>query len=281
MWSGMAMGASDEQGRKWGLSGSSLKLIAMVTMLIDHIGAVILLRLLTQHTLPEETIAWNDKFYHGFFWIFPWVRDEQALSMVYMTMRQIGRVSFPIFCFLLAEGFQKTRNVRNYALRLGAFAILSEIPFDLAISGVWVEYAYQNVYFTMFLGLLVMAAWEAVCRRSWFLNHSADKLTKAFLMFLCAALGAGMADFWKTDYGSIGVLCILTIYLFRRNKTAQAVAGAVSFCWEWPAPLAFLFVRLYNGERGMRVKYAFYLFYPLHLLLLYLICSGLGIGRMI
>ncbi len=271
------MDASGEQGRKWGLSGSSLKLIAIVTMLIDHIGAVILLRLLRQHSFLGEAIVWDGKFYHGFLGMFPWVMDRDTLYAVYMTMRRIGRVAFPIFCFLLAEGFQKTRNVRNYAIRLGVFAILSEIPFDLATRGLWLEYNYQNVYFTMFLGLLVMAAWEAVCRRTWFPDQRADRLMKAFLMFLCAAVGAGTADFLKTDYGSIGVLCILTLYLLRRHRTAQALAGAASFYWEWPAPLAFLFVRLYNGKRGMRVKYAFYLFYPLHLLLLYLICLWLGI----
>jgi len=68
------------------------------------------------------------------------------------------------------------------------------------------------------------------------------------------------------------------IYLFRQNSAQQALAGALAFCWELPAPLGFLPVAFYNGRRGWRMKYVFYWFYPVHLLILYGIACCMGIG---
>lgn len=94
-----------------GLSGSALKIIAIVTMLIDHIAATVIIRIL-------KFGGYNDGLYQ-----------------LYRVMRNIGRIAFPIFCFLLVEGFMHTRDREKYALRLGCFAAVSEIPFDLAFNG--------------------------------------------------------------------------------------------------------------------------------------------------
>lgn len=94
-----------------GLSGSTLKLIAIITMLIDHIGAAVIARLLIAG------------------------QGSEMLYKIYYAMRAVGRVAFPIFCFLLVEGFFYTGSRKKYALRLFGFALLSEIPFDLAFSG--------------------------------------------------------------------------------------------------------------------------------------------------
>lgn len=262
-----------ENEKRWGISGSTLKLIAVVTMFIDHVGAAVLLTMLREYSFLHNLIVWE-----GFWKIFPWVEDRAALVTVYSTLRSIGRIAFPIFCFLLVEGFQKTHSVKKYALRLGIFALISEIPFDLAFNGSILEFSSQNVFFTLFMGLITMAAWDFISRKKWLSNMVADNYVKAFLVVVSGMCGAYLAEFMHTDYGVSGVMSILVIYLFRKYKVLQAVAGALSFWWELPAPLAFFPVLCYNGERGLHMKYLFYAFYPVHLLFLFLVCRWLGIA---
>lgn len=123
-----------------GVSSSTLKITAVTAMVIDHAAAVILLRVL----LADGYVN---------------MAQEGVLYVAYQVMRGIGRVGFPVFCFLLVEGFQRTRDVRKYALRLAAFALISEIPFDLAVCG-QLTWRTQNVYFTLFLGLFVLCAFR-------------------------------------------------------------------------------------------------------------------------
>ena len=249
-----------------GLSGSTLKLIAVVTMLIDHVGAAVVWRLIRFNA---------DK--NGMVGMLPY----DGLMQCYTIMRYIGRIAFPIYCFLLVEGFQKTRNKTKYVLRLGVFALISEIPFDLAFSSRVLEFDYQNVFFTLFIGLLTMIVMEKVQLR---LDRAAIKMGDTLMivqyLFKLAVLAAGalLAETMHTDYGAVGVICILVLYFFRGNKVAQIAAGCCAFLWEWTAPLAFIPIGFYNGKRGLKLKYFFYLFYPLHLLILYLICVGLGIS---
>lgn len=268
-----AISQTRENTQIWGISGSTLKLIAIITMFIDHVGAAILLRMLMNYHILQDMITWE-----GFWKFCPWALDRTEIIRVYNSLRDIGRIAFPIFCFLLVEGFQKTRSVMKYALRLGIFALVSEIPFDLAFYGLWLEFSHQNVFFTLFLGLLVMAAWKFVSGKEWLKDKSADNMVKSLLVVAIGMGGAYLAEFLNTDYGAAGIMCILVLYLFSKFKIIQVLAGAVSFCWEMPAPLAFVPIFFYNGKRGMRIKYAFYLFYPLHLLFLYLVCRWLGIG---
>ena len=137
-------GDKDMQTR--GLSGSTLKLLAIITMFIDHVGAAVLARMI---------IMGN---------------NTELLYKVYLTMRTIGRIAFPIFCFLLIEGFEHTRDRKKYALRLLAFAAISEIPFDLAFNSKVLEFGYQNVFFTLFIGLVtIMAMHEVEKQQDWHL----------------------------------------------------------------------------------------------------------------
>ena len=92
-------------------------------------------------------------------------------------------------------------------------------------------------------------------------------------MIAMLALGAEMLNL---DYGMNGIISIVALYAFRQNKRLQLLIGAVSFCWEQMAPLAFLIMAFYNGKRGRKIKYAFYAFYPTHLLVLYLIARIIG-----
>ena len=122
---------------KKGLSGSTLKLIAIITMFIDHIGAVIVERMLY---VTGNTGSFT-------------YEQMQNLDTI---LRSIGRIGFPLFCFLLVEGFLHTRNLGKYALRLLVFAVVSELPFNLAFAGQLFFAGYQNVFFTLLIGLITM-----------------------------------------------------------------------------------------------------------------------------
>lgn len=219
-----------------GLSGSTLKIIAMISMLVDHTGEVLLRSILT----------------------------GEAYITAYKIMRLwIGRIAFPVFCFLLVEGFQRTGNRAKYAFRLFLFALISEIPFDLAFNGKIWDTGYQNVFFTLWIGLLMltgMAELEKRCRNIWiaFLGKAGIFLAAAFISELICC-----------DYGAHGIIAIALLYLFRKNKLEQIIAGCVAFLWEVTAPLAFIPVAFYNGKRGLKLKYVFYAFYPVHLLILH------------
>ncbi len=250
-----------------GISGSTLKIIALVTMLIDHTGAVVLWRVIL--TLSNGGTVFDGR----------WQPEIGTLLDIYNAMRLIGRIAFPIYCFLLVEGFQRTRNRWKYALRLFLFALASEIPFDLALSGSAVDFSYQNVFFTLLLGLLAMIFSDAAIK--WCLRIQNPVWSRAAGWLLSGAVTAAMAlvaYVLHTDYQAIGVACIMVLYWFRGNKWGQAMAGAISFLWESTAPLAFITILCYNGKRGVKLKYVFYLFYPLHLLVLYGICVWMGIG---
>lgn len=236
--------------RTRGLSGSTLKLIAIITMLIDHVGAAVLTRV----------------FLSG--------SGTPALSQAYLAMRNIGRIAFPIYCFLLVEGFEHTRDRKKYALRLFAFALISEIPFDLAFQSEVLEFTYQNVFFTLLIGLLTIMAFHAVEeKKEW------HPVLRCLLLAGITFAGMGIAVLLRTDYDANGVLCIMILYLFRRSRGLQILAGCLSFFWwELPALVAFIPIAFYNGKRGWNIKYLFYLFYPVHLLLLYVICCCMGIA---
>lgn len=251
---------------KKGLSGSTLKIIAIVTMAIDHVGAALLGRLMNVSGYMQAAYASDMTA------ISEWLMANGLLYGSYMTMRMIGRIAFPIFCFLLVEGFLRTGNVKKYALRLGGFALISEIPFDLAFNAKVLEFTYQNVFFTLFLGLLTMIVFDKIIRTAW------PKIVKLLLCAPVLAAGGILAEILQTDYAATGVICIMVLYLFRNSKPWQLVAGCAAFLWELTAPLAFIPIAFYNGERGLKLKYFFYAFYPAHLLIIYLISACMGIA---
>ena len=238
----------EPKNRRFGLSSSTLKMIAVVTMLIDHIAAVLLVKLLI-------------------------VNGTWELNGVYQLMRDIGRIAFPIYCFLLVEGFIRTGNVKKYLGRMLLFAFISEIPFDLAFAGKMFYWDYQNVMFTLFWGLLAMYVSQTV-------ELKTDKwYVKWFIIALVWLAAAGVAEVMLTDYGAKGIGCICVLYLLRYVKGLQLLGGALAFTWEIPAPLSFAFIALYNGQKGRSMKHFFYGFYPVHLMVLYLVSVLLGMGN--
>lgn len=247
------------KSRTIGISGSTLKIIAIISMLIDHTAAVVI----------DPIIIYG-------------IMDNPNLRLVYYAMRLIGRLAFPIFCFLLVEGFKYTRNRKRYALRLGIFALISEIPFNLAFRGLVFAPDYQNVFFTLLIGLLVMQGFslieERIAKKKWFPMIENTSLQTSIVFFVCLlVLLAGMlaADFLNTDYGGFGVLAIATMYLLRESPVSSMVGGCIILTimsvYEMVAFVDVLLVKFYNGERGLNLKLIFYLFYPVHLIVLYLI----------
>lgn len=166
--------------KKNGLSQEALKLIACVTMLLDHIGAAL---------LPQ----------HGW-------------------LRAIGRIAFPIYCFLLAEGFHYTRNRKKYGLRLLAGMLLSELPFDLLFYG-RIYWGYQSVMVTLFIAFLMLCFLE--------------KIPNLGLKCLAVLPFCLLAELMYTDYGGAGVLMVAFFYLTReipRRLPVQTV-GLILLCW--------------------------------------------------
>ena len=229
-----------------GLTGGDLKLIAVVTMFLDHIGAAILESPAIWYVLDRGEI---DPFFNS--------PTLEVVRIADFILRRIGRISFPIFCFLLVEGFLHTKNLKGYFRRLAVFALLSEIPFNLAFCGWWLDPEYQNIFFTLLLGLLAMTC----------LRHFGDRSLPGLLLALgCILLG----ELFRVDYGAFGVALILILYLLRNRKAVRTVAGCLAVSWEATACLAFLPIWFYNGERGRKFpKYFFYAFYPLHILALW------------
>lgn len=327
--------AGQTKGEKKGISGSTVKIVAVVAMLIDHVAAAVLTRQIMANGYVDAVRGTENQ-------LAGWMAENAVLFYGMTAMRMVGRLGFPIFCFLLVEGFQRTRDVRKYALRLGVFALISEIPFDLAITGNPFNLGYQNVYFTLLLGLLGLWGYTFFGRYGQEPGKELPGGLRIFLMvtgvlapaafvviFMAAPAGYGtgsglamtvgavcaitvlglavygskkgfrrvqtvcaditvlmammsLAEYLRTDYGGMGVLTITAMYIFRKHRVAAMAAGCVVLTLlttsEIPGFLAMIPIALYNGKRGMKMKYFFYAFYPAHLLLLYVISVLLGLG---
>lgn len=218
-----------------GISADLLKWIAIITMFIDHIGAAVV----------EKTNIY----------LLPYGK------VLDFTLRFIGRLAFPIFCFLLIEGFYHTRSRKKYLCNLLLFALISELPFEISFLGE-IVIGFRNVYWTLAIGMIVMLILEKIKERA---------LEKQNLwVVLTVAAGAVLAQLLHTDYGAIGVLLIYILYQTHDNRKKQCTLGAIATAYEITAPIAFLLIYRYNGVRRQKhLKYFFYAFYPLHLLFLY------------
>lgn len=255
--------------KKKGITGSTIKLIAIIVMFIDHTGAIILERMMISEGLGSIMDVSSAAYF---------MQQNMALYVADIVLRLVGRLGFPIFCFLLIEGFEHTHDIKKYASRLFLFALISEIPFDLGFKGTFFYWGYQNVFFTLLFGLLVMIGLR-------FIGEKADwnKVLKAILSVLVLVAGMGAAVFMQTDYSAFGVLTIAVMYFFRNRKTLSAGLGCTTLTvmsvTEITAFLVLIPIHKYNGERGWNIKWLFYAFYPVHILLLYLVACALGLGQ--
>ncbi len=219
--------------------GTTLKLIAAVAMIFDHIAMTLLVR--------SGQVSWLADI------------DFVRLDFCYRVFRALGRLSFPVFAFLLVEGMKHTSDERRYLTRLLVFALLSELPFDLAVDG-RLGLSHQNVFFTLALGAFMIALMKRF-GYEWQL-----------VIVLCAAMAAYVCHF---DYNAYGILLLAVFWWFSNNRIRSVSLGFLLFLEEPYSVLGFATLLFYNGKRGAGLRYFFYLFYPLHLLALYFLWHGI------
>lgn len=203
-----------------------LKIIACVSMLLDHIGA----------------------------YLVPWA-----------WLRMVGRLAFPLYCFLLVQGIAHTRSLRRYGMRLLLFAVISELPYDLLKYGK-LDFGGQNAIVTLLLGLCMIAAMKRT-----------QSLWKECAI---AAAFAVAAVLLRVEYGSFGIALIAVMYLTGEGTDSllavAVVLAAMGLLTPWtdgfpqqlPGVFAVFPIAAYSGKRlttNRWEKWAFYLFYPLHM----------------
>ncbi len=216
------------------MSSFVLKIIAIVSMFIDHIGYAI----------------------YGNFSYFNY----------------IGRIAFPIFAFQISEGYIHTRNLKRYFFRLFIFAFISQIPFMLFHSIFSTSFS-LNIFFTLLLGLTCIFIY--------------DKSKYKFIAIALSILIGLIAEYTKCDYGFYGVAIILIFYIFKNNFINASIFFIIATAIKYLIPIIqygfnnvysylfictiipMLFISTYNGKKGKDTKYLLYLFYPIHLLLIY------------
>ena len=215
------------------LDGTALKLVALFCMLIDHIGA-------------------------GFFPDVLW-------------FRAVGRIAMPVFAFCVAEGFQHTHDRRRYLLRMLLFGLLSEVPFDLFLSGKTVDFSQQNILLTFVWALAGLLCFEQ-------LGTKERDLPRAFAAALVLLAFLAGSLLLRLDYNMTATALVFVFFLLREKadwiRCTAAAAVYVLFRNKgvsWFALAGFLLLFLYNGRRGKGWKGLFYIFYPAHLLLLFLL----------
>lgn len=223
--------------KNFGLSNNSLKIIAMVSMFIDHVGFIL---------FPQ-----------------------------YQIFRIIGRIAFPIFAYMIAEGCFYTRNRKKYLMLIACLGIVCQLVSTIATGSL-----YQNILITFSLAIAVIFAID---------NFLKNKKTPSFLLMAFTVAGVIFISYvapvifesygFKVDYGIWGILLPVFVY-FSPTKTLKIFFTTLILAiriflvgkLQLFALLAIPFLVLYNGKRGkLKMKYVFYIFYPAHLAILHLI----------
>ncbi|MBQ3192451.1 MAG: hypothetical protein IJB59_02645 [Oscillospiraceae bacterium] len=261
MYTAIASRSNTKLSRIQCLSGNQLKMIAVICMLIDHVTKVFFRSIASKIITPILDAGQ--------------MTAEQLTNIYdfYDFLCSIGAIAFPVFAFMLAEGFQHTRNKKHYLLRLAAFALLTEFPFDATFFGRYSEgtpgwpwyWYHQNVFFTYLQALyaLWMIEW---------LSKIKFKPLAFLLRGITVASVCYIAHFViYGDYRGFGVFLIVVAYALRKNRLLQAagmllatiIAGdglSSSFL------ISLILILLYNGKRGQKdLKLFFYSFYPIHI----------------
>ena len=229
------------------LSGAWLKLIAILSMLIDHVNKAL---------------------------IYPnLVSNDGVLTTVSNIFDIIGRIAFPLFCFLLVEGFFKTRCRKKYLLNLLIFGVISEVPFDMFTTASFFNMNWNNVMFT--LAFVLITIWIIDI-----LKERMQKLPKTlwyFASFIIVIIMCIAAMYLSLDYDHHAILIGYFFYLFHDVPLLAIPFGYASMYTQPWALLGFGLTLTYNGKRGKQNKMLNYWFYPAHLLILGILRLCLGI----
>lgn len=219
------------------LSGAQLKYIAFVSMLIDHVNKAL---------------------------IYPNLNGEGLLLKISNLFDVLGRIAFPIFAFLLVEGFFNTKNRKNYLLYLLGFAIISEVPFDLFVTKTFFNPRFNNVLFSLSLALITI----------WIIDIIKTKIKKSpriiwyTISLFIVTIMCFISMFLSVDYDYHAILIVYFFYIFYNKPILSSIFGYLSIFKEVWATLGFGFILTYNGKRGKQSKILNYCFYPVHLLIL-------------
>lgn len=240
------------------MTSFALKMIAVVSMFCDHFG--------------------------------------NALLGHFSFLNLIGRLAFPIFAFQISEGYIHTKNIKKYFLRLIIFALISQIPFSLYSQKIMHASPFAlNVFFTLLFGLLGIYLFDYVDKlyKTKFYKGTSSTDNRNFLSvsvgLIFVLLLAYIAELIHTDYGFWGVIIVFMFYLLKEEKLLTTLTFLLLCIIKyWSALvqsnfhiiyfllilftfLPIIFINEYNGKQGIKIKYLLYIFYPLHLLLLYFI----------
>ena len=195
--------------------------------------------------------------------------DQTAMivATIALVLQAMETVAVPIFVFLLAEGFIHTSNWKKYFARVAGLAVLTEIPYDLAMSGKVLEFGSQNPVFGLVLSMVLLYLWK---------RFEGKKL----ICIIMALAGLAWALMLKVDHGIPMILMICVIHLFRNKRMFMGFSGmaAAALCtgispFYIVAPMGFLAIHFYNGEEGESSRLVNYLFYPVLLLVIGLIAK--------
>ena len=225
------------------LDATALKIIAMICMVFDHVG---------------------DMFYPGVMWL-----------------KMIGRLAMPIFAFCVSESYIHTGDRIRYLQRMGIFALVSEVPFDLAFTGK-LNLSHQNIMLTFFLAILALILFDKVRGEK---TEDTGKYNSG-KTFLGTLIVLGIAVFSliiRADYSVFAIIAVFLFYVFKDRKQYIRTGIGVAFLaltrtmgYYCTTGLSIIPLLLYNGKKGKGLKWLFYAFYPGHLLLLYLIKQALS-----
>lgn len=223
------------------INGVQLKCIAFASMFIDHFNKAI---------------------------ITPFLTGSGPLNVITAIFDILGRIAFPIFCFCIVEGFFKTKSRWKYLRNLFIFAIISELPYDMFQSAVFINTRSQNILWGLALGLFTIMI----------IDKLKVKIKKRpvwiFVSIIIVALSSLGSMLISSDYEYYAIIIIYIYYLFYDKILLASGLGFLVIIKEIYAILGFATVLLYNGEKGKQNKIFNYLFYPVHLLIL-------GIIRMV
>ena len=310
---------------KKGISGSTLKIIAVIAMIMDHTAWFIFDPLLRRSGVSTS----------GFYAPLSQLSLSPVLCVLSPLFHTVGRITFPIMLFALSEGVKYSKNKVKYIRNMAIFALLSEIPFNLAnTKNVFCPARQltflegQNVFITLTLSLIALLLVQKLMNTEKL--HSAVKLLSCFcpvIFFFCASwyfvkrvlasfgykvdypiviffaavsliayaiitrkadnekrakinislliitVAALISYVFESDYRFMGVVAAAIIYALRENRVKAYGMGCLYLtCHTYAEAGAFLglpLIKLYNGKRGLRLKYLFYIAYPAHLLILY------------